>query len=266
MRYVFDNDMHIHSKISLCSNDDGQTNERILEYAKQNGIKTICLTDHFWDENVPGASDWYQKQNFAHIDAARPLPQAEGIRFLFGCETEMDQFMTVGISKECFDKFDFVVIPTTHLHMRGFTISPDDKSVEVKAKHWVKKLDALLNKDLPFHKIGIAHLACSCIMPPPREDYIKVLDAIDEGEMVRLFTKAAELGCGIELNAGDMNCTDDEVDSVLRMFRIAKKCGCKFYMGSDAHHPDELDTIKAIFERAIDLLGLTEDDKFHLKK
>lgn len=172
--------------------------------------------------------------------------------------------MTVGLSKERLDEFDFIVIPTTHLHMRGFTISPNEKSVETKAKHWVKRLDALLEKDLPFYKIGIAHLACTCIMPPPREDYIKVLDAIDESEMVRLFTKAARHGCGIELNAFDMDFKDEEADSVLRMFRIAKKCGCKFYMGSDAHHPDDLDKAKELFERAIDLLELTEEDKFHI--
>lgn len=36
-------------------------------------------------------------------------------------------------------------------------------------------------------------------------------------------------------------------------------------MGSDAHHPKELDDAKRYFERTIDLLGLTEEDKFILK-
>ena len=90
MRYVYDHDFHIHSKLSSCSNDAGQTNERILQYAKQNNLKTVCLTDHFWDDAVEGASSWYKKQNWDHITQAKPLPQAEGIEFIFGCETEMD--------------------------------------------------------------------------------------------------------------------------------------------------------------------------------
>ena len=67
---IIDNDLHIHSKISSCSADPQQTNERILSYAVKNGLKTICLTDHFWDETVEGASKWYMPQNYEHIAAA----------------------------------------------------------------------------------------------------------------------------------------------------------------------------------------------------
>jgi hypothetical protein len=38
--------------------------------------------------------------------------------------------------------------------------------------------------------------------------------------------------------------------------------GCKFYLGTDAHHPDAFVKSKAIFEGAIERLKLTEDDKF----
>ena len=262
MRYIFDNDLHIHSWLSSCSNDPEQTPENILEYAKRNNLKVICITDHFWDSAVDGASEWYSIQNYEHIVASKPLPQTEGIKFLFGAETDLDKFMTVGMSKECFDNFDFVVIPTTHLHMMDFTIEREDDSIQSRAKLWVKRLDALLNKDLPFEKIGIAHLACSLIEPTSRENYIKVLDLIPDTELERLFRKVAKLGCGVELNQADMNFKDHEADSVLRIFKIAKKCGCKFYMASDSHHPKNFVETKAIFERAIDLLDLSEDDKF----
>lgn len=266
MRYIFDNDLHIHSKLSLCSKDDEQTTERILEYAKNNNLKTICLTDHYWDEKVEGASGWYEKQNYEHIAAAKPLPQADGIRFLFGCETEIDKYMTLGISQDRFHDFDFIVIPTTHLHMMGFTLDEEDDSIKKRAELWVKRLESLLNMNLPFYKIGIAHLACSLICNASREEYIKTLNLIKDEDLNRVFKKAAEAACGIELNSSDMNFSDEEAESVLRIFRVAKKCGCKFYFGSDAHHPLGLDEAKDIFERAIDLLELTEDDKFHVIK
>ena len=153
MKYIVDNDLHIHSQLSECSSDPEQNTERILRYAKENGLKTICITDHFWDEKVEGASDWYKPQNFAHISKSKPLPQAEGIRFLYGCETDMDKYMTLGISKETFDEFDFVVIPTTHLHMMGFTLNKEDDSIERRANLWVSRLEALLNMNLPFGKM-----------------------------------------------------------------------------------------------------------------
>ena len=122
-------------------------------------------------------------------------------------------------------------------------------------------LDAVLEMDLPFRKVGLAHLTCALIAPT-REEYKEVLRLIPHEEMKRLFEKAAKLGVGIELNSYDMNFEPEEADIILRPYRIAKECGCKFYLGSDAHHPDGLDGAKAIFERTVDLLELTEDDKF----
>lgn len=260
MKYVCDNDLHIHSEISLCSNDPEQSTERILAYAKENSLKTICLTDHFWDERVPCGLDWYVPQNFEHICAAKPLPQADGIRFLFGCETEMDKNMTLGISRERFEEFDFVVIPTTHFHMTGFTIPEDVVSPQQKADFWFEKLNALLDMDLPFHKIGIAHLTCGLI-DRNRDNFLKTIDLLDSDALKRVFSKAAEKGVGIELNSDDMSFKDYERETVLRPYEIARDMGCKFYCGSDAHHPKTLDGAKKIFERAVGLLGLTEDDK-----
>ena len=265
--FIYDNDLHIHSKISSCSNDPRQSTERILEYAKQNNLKTICLTDHFWDDVVEGGADsWYARQNYEHISAALPLPQADGIEFLFGCETEMDKFFTLGIAKESFDKFDFVVVPTTHLHFMGFTIWGEDNSYERRAQLWVDRIDALLNMDLPFHKMGLAHMTCS-LVAPKREEYLEVIKLIPTAEMERLFKKAANLGIGIELNASALDFSNEnKADIALRPYKIAKECGCKFYSGSDAHHPEHLDRAKAIIEKAIDLLQLTEEDKFHIAR
>ncbi len=265
MRYQIDHDYHIHSELSSCSRDPEQSPARILQYAQDFGLKKICITDHYWDSAVQGASKWYVPQDFAHIEKAKPLPQAEGIEFLFGCETDMDRFGTVGVPAARFDDFDFMIIPTTHLHMKNFTITEEDiASVETKARLWVTRMEALLAQDLPFRKIGIAHLACCLLHKTPREEYLRLLDLIPAEDMVRVFTKAASVGVGIELNSDDMSFTDEEADTVLRMFRIAKQCGCKFYCGSDAHHPAQLDAAKAIFERAIDYLELTEEDKFHI--
>ena len=265
MKYQIDNDLHIHTKLSPCSNDPEQNPERILEYAIANGLKTVCVADHFWDENAEGAASFYKKLDYEYLSELKPLPQNENVRFLFGCETELNKFLNLGISKESTEKFDFIVIPTTHFHMKGFTLTDEEIScAESKAKAWIKRLDAVLNMDLPFHKVGIAHLVCPLIAPT-REEYMEVLSLIDGDEMTRLFTKAAKLGVGIELNSADMSYKEHEEDIVLRPFRIAKECGCKFYFGSDAHHPKDLDIAIARFEKAVDALELTEEDKFILK-
>lgn len=264
MKFQIDHDYHIHSLLSACSRDPEQTTARILQYAREQGLSRVCITDHYWDAAVEGASSWYMPQNFDHISQSKPLPTDSDIEFLFGCETDLDKSFNLGIPLSRFDDFDFVIIPTTHLHMR-LTISDEDAaSNERRAALWGERLGALLDKPLPFGKIGIAHLACPLINKASREDYLDTLRRIPDGVMERLFSRAAELGCGIELNRSDMSFADCETDTVLRMFRIAKACGCKFYLGSDAHHPSNFEKTHAIFSRAIDLLGLTEDDKFHI--
>ena len=264
MKFKIDHDYHIHSHLSLCSADAEQNAARILEYAKENGLSRVCVTDHYWDEGVTGASDWYKPQNFAHISQIKPLPKCAGVDFLFGCETDMDKFFTVGIPKERFPDFDFIIVPTTHLHMTGFTVDSGCDGAERRAELWIRRLDALLSAPLPFHKVGIAHLACPLIDKKSRADYLGALNALREDDMAKLFTKAARLGAGIELNQTDMSFNDGEADTVLRPFRIAKACGCRFYLGSDAHHPKEFESTRLVFSRAIDLLDLKESDKFHI--
>ena len=266
MRYKVDHDYHIHTELSLCCRKPEQNKERILQYAKENGFSSVCVTDHYWDSAVGGASGWYAPQNFEHIARVKPLPYDRDVRFMFGCETDMDKFFNVGIPPSRFDDFDFIIVPTTHLHMTGFTISgADAEDNRARAALWVARLEALLNMPLPYGKVGLAHPACRLINRASREDYLAALSLIPSGEMERLFTRAASLGLGIELNRSDMSFADSEADDVLRPFRIAKSCGCKFYLGSDAHSPAAFANAREIFERAVTLLDLCESDKFHIQ-
>ena len=264
MRYTFDHDLHIHSNISPCAKDPIQTPQTILQYAIDNKLNTVCITDHFWDEAVTVLPEnWYKSLNLERISSALPLPQADGVRFLFGCETDIDRTLALGVAPEHFDAFDFIVVPTTHMHMTGFTMTLEEgATAESRAKAWVKRLDALLAMDLPFHKIGIAHLVCGLIAPASREMLLEVLSLIPDAEMERLFKKAASLGVGIELNRDDGCYTKEEAPVILRPFRIAKDYGCKFYLGSDAHHPKDFVHFREVFERAVRLLELKESDKF----
>ncbi len=264
MKYRIDHDLHIHSQLSSCSGDPEESPARILRYAEDNGFTTVCLTDHYWDETVPGASDWYAPQNTAHIEQALPLPQSDKVRFLFGCETDMDRFGTIGISEKMLQKLDFIIIPTTHLHMMGFTIDPKDDSPERRAALYAERLDRLLSMSLPFHKIGVAHLTCPLVFR--REVYdklsvLEVLDMIDDSTYRELYSRMAKLGAGFELNFNFSAYQGADVDRALRPYRIAKACGCKFYFGSDAHRPKNLDAAPANFRAIADALDLQEEDK-----
>ncbi|MBQ7474911.1 MAG: hypothetical protein IJS78_03210 [Clostridia bacterium] len=262
MRFAADHDLHIHSGLSLCSGDPEQNPSGIFRYGLENGFHTLCLTDHMWDPAVPGASDFgfYESQPYERTRSVLPLPQSDTLRFLFGCETDMDRGCVIGVSPAVAAELDFIIVPTTHLHMNGFTLEGGEGADE-RAKLWISRFDALLDAPLPFEKVGVAHLTCSLIFGRRTPE---VLEKIPLDEYHRLFAKARERGIGVELNFPAPGTDAPDARIMLLPYRIAKEEGCKFYLGSDAHHPEELRRAKANFEAITDLLGLTEDDKIPL--
>ena len=259
MKYIIDHDLHIHSQLSRCSNHPEQTGENLLNYAKQMGFRHICLTDHFWDSKVDGASDWYKPQNYEHLSKALPLPTEDGIVFDFGCETDFDKHFTLGIAPETMDKFAFIIVPTSHLHMSGFTIPEEFTSVADRARFYMERNHALLDMDLPFEKMGLAHFTCPLLAKHSDGGLEDILNAITDIQFTEFFERVAAKGMGVELNTSVSACS---VESILRPYRIALDCGCKFYFGSDAHSPNDFTTVRARFEAMAEALNLTEDDKF----
>ncbi len=269
MNYIFDHDLHIHSYISPCASEHErsmQTTERILDYAEANNLNTICVTDHFWDENVtpPFGPEYVDVYSFKRISSIKPLPQRENIRFLFGCEAELHADGRISISEERIDEFDFIIVPTTHFH-NGYVLTPEEAvDTKSRAKAWVKKFELLLNANLPFHKVGVAHLTTT-LVAPTLEQLFEVFKLIPDAEMERLFKRSAELGLGIELNVDGMNYIGEEAELMFKPFVIAKECGCKFYCGSDAHTNFGLDRTKGVLERGLKILNLSENDKFDIQ-
>ncbi|MBQ7666725.1 MAG: hypothetical protein IJS46_01880 [Kiritimatiellae bacterium] len=74
----------------------------------------------------------------------------------------------------------------------------------------------------------------------------------------------AERGAGIELNMSSFDGNPRRgvaPDDTLRLFRMAKDEGCRFYLASDAHHPGELSLVPELAPAVVSALGL---DSRHL--
>ncbi len=263
MKFIIDHDYHIHTYLSWCSGDESQTPENIIKYAEKNGLKEVVITDHFWDKRASEVKDfpWYEKQDLEHIKRNLPLPKSDKVKIYFGGETDMDKALNLGADKNTFDTLDFLIIPTTHLHMAGFTID-EGATKEDRAEAYFTRLDRVLDLDLPFNKVGIAHLTCPLICQGEIEEHLQVLDLVSDEVFFELFSKIKQKGAGVELNFKIANYEGENLTRVLRPYKIAKEVGCKFYLGSDSHNKEHLKVAKANFEKIIDALSLTEEDKF----
>ena len=263
--FCFIQDYHIHTYLSSCSADPMQNPDGILQYAHKNGLSEVCITDHLWDSAIPGASDWYKPQDIAHVKGILPLPEDKDVKMHFGCETDMDRHFRLGLAEEHFDEFEFIIVPTTHLHMQGFTISDEDwGDISRRRALLVERVDRLLERNYPFHKMGLAHMTCPLAAGYENqwENHIRLFAEIPDRVYEEQFRKAASVGIGIELNAPVNTYNERELDQILRPYRIAKDCGCKFYFGSDAHHPDSFLKTAAEHETWVRELELTERDRF----
>ena len=154
-----------------------------------------------------------------------------------------------------------IICYQVEMHME-FVYPKENDSYERRAEQYVMRLDKLLDKDLPFHKIGIAHLTCSLMMNTEPMAHHKVLGMIPDSTFRELFTKIAKKGAGFELNFPALSYEGETLENELRPYRIAKECGCKFYLGSDAHKVKELENVPKRFERFVELLDLKEEEKF----
>ena len=264
MRFPIAHDLHCHTHLSLCSVDPEQSVGNILKFAKTHGYTTQCITDHLWDPLVPGASSFYTPQHIEHVSQSLPLPKDEQVRLVFGCETEYCGGTKLGLDPRSYDKFDFIVIPPNHYHMKGLVRPHDCDSEEKIADLLVTRLEELSRIDLPWYKVGIAHITCSLIFK--EGDQYKVYEVVDEKRFRAVMRVLAHLGAGIEINlscfAPDWRAHEE---AMLRLYRLAGEEGCKFYLASDAHHPDELSVVPERAPAVIEALGLTREDQFILK-
>lgn len=255
-------DFHIHTERSLCAHRDAFAKDYIKK-AKEIGLKKIGFADHFWDEAYkPLDYFFYEPQNYAHVSTILDeikSADTEGIEVFFGCEAEYSHEHGVGITEECAEKFDFIVVPNSHTHK---TMSAEfSRSYDAHVDFMIRAYYNIINSPVSKYILAMAHpfAAVAC---PYDNNILKRM--ISDDTHKRLFDATAEKGIAVEINTSGF--TKKSYEEILqaeeiRMFKIAKECGCKFTFGSDSHnvHAYNSDYIKTCGVFA-DILGLKEED------
>lgn len=252
-------DFHIHTHRSVCAPKNGKNGAGdYVRYAKEIGLRKIGFADHFWDGCFPGANDFYKPQNFEHVATVREELTAlrgEGVSLFFGVEAEYDPYRHgVALSEETAEQFDFVIVPNSHTHM----MMPKElyTPYEKHAEFMVNAFREIVSSPVARYITAIAHPFEAVGCPYDRS---LLFDFISDDTFLHLFDLAAEAGIALELNT---SCLCDRFDERrIRMFSLAKTCGCKFTFGSDDHSPNEHGTdYCGAAEYFAEQIGLTESD------
>lgn len=253
---IFEHDIHVHTFLSSCGEPDAFPQDYI-ENAKQQGIKVLGFSDHVWDSAVPGAWPWYQPQDINHVIKIKDMINQENpdIKILIGCETEFYGGNKIAITKEHAALFDFVLVPTNHFHMKD-TVCPSSitKAIDV-AKLMVERFNEAVKLDIAT---GIAHPFVPCGFMQQMSECVSL---ISDYEFMNCFSLAKEKNVSIEIHKDMFFPENMEIDKdvFIRVLSIAKKAGCFFHYGSDAHCIEAFKMCHEIGDY-MDYCNITNDD------
>ena len=261
-----EHDFHVHTTLSLCADRNAATLDAYLELAKKQGIKKLGFADHMWDAAIPGASEgFYKQQDFVHVSqlrqAIRDNDGKYGIKLYFGCETEYDPLRKdIALTEEIAQEFDFILVPNSHTHMMMPKAYYEPK--ELHARFMLDAFRDIVSSPLAKYVTSIAHPFAAVCCP---YDNRVLYDLISPAQYREVFCMAKEADIAIEINI--YNYPMDHLAEImdhpsLRMFDLAKECGCKFTFGSDAHSatPGNVHDRWAAAYVLAQLLNLKEDD------
>ena len=135
-------DIHTHTLYSRCCHDPEATVQAYVRRAAELGHTVFGISNHLWDEKVPGANDWYHGQMINYGLEARYAVPADtcGMKVMIGAETEYYAMTdTLGMLAETAARFDYILVPHSHVHMKG-KVCPDPDDVLARRAAMARKI------------------------------------------------------------------------------------------------------------------------------
>jgi histidinol phosphatase-like PHP family hydrolase len=272
-----EHDFHIHTKRSLCAGENGGLYPDYIKLFREQGLKKIGFTDHFWDERAgyealridckeKRALEWYYTtQNFAHVstilEEMRSVP-SEGIEVFFGAEADYDSLRgEVALTEETAEKFDFVTVPNSHTHMT----MPKDLYLPIERHRdfTVKAFRDIVSSKVAYKILSIAHPFYPVACPHYKDGAF--MSTITTDTYLELFEMAAKKNIAIEINTSCIFHVMRDKDAVCleeyaRLIDSVRRAGAKLVFGSDAHSVDAHENYNDICAWVVDTFSLTEAD------
>lgn len=254
-----EHDLHIHTYLSACCTEkEVQVPKNIIALAENMGMKTIGFADHLWMNPAIPPNPWYKPQDESQIvRLKKDLSSIKTkVRILVGCEADTLGPGRFSITKEFAKTLDYVLLSCSHIHIKDAVEQPKSLSYRDTAEHLVKMFLSAVESGIPtiiahpFALVGSLHDLSEGLV-----------GALSDLELFDAFSVATKNNVAIEINAAAVGMRD----APLRLINSAKKAGCKFTFGSDAHGPKGQQAIVAM-QAFLDEVGIVADDILPLAK
>ncbi len=227
-------DTHIHTPLSKCCFENDQTIPNIAGKLAQKGIGLIAITDHFWSSPDIKPNPWYaQHTGNGHLLQIQEIKsQIYPLKVLSSCEADMQAPGKFGITREWKERFDMVLMAADHFQLKDFVEQPMPPTPENIGRLMLRFFRSAVTSglaDILAHPLFSNGYECL---------YDQAIDRLTDSELFDALSLAQQHGVGLEINCGVLRCAENgkfNLDTMLRIFSLAKQAGCKFTFGSDAH-------------------------------
>ncbi|NLF37901.1 hypothetical protein GX586_00555 [bacterium] len=260
MAACVDHDVHVHTYLSdCCADKEHHRPAAILALAREMGVRTIGFSDHVWMNPAIEPSGWYRKQDATQITRLREDLSAirTPVRVLVGCEADMRAPGQFGITRDFAATLDYTLLSCSHFHMRDFVEQPAGDTPGDLARHL-----------LSFFTSGVASGVATSIAHPflpcgHMAQYDAIVAAISDAAFADAFGAAAANRVAIEVTCAFLPPDDGprtwSIETPARMLSLAKRAGCRFTFGSDAHCAEHQRKLP-LLGRLIDVVGIGVED------
>ena len=263
----FNHDLHVHTNLSLCAKDGVEAGDYI-SFCEKEGIEVIGFSNHLYLDRVlkkRGYDETGLNRALRLKDEINELRKTTDVKILFGCEVENYFGQSPSLDPADAGHFDYILIAASHIlnaknEYKNYDLSTPDKLRKMVVDQFVRACG--LNYSVPT-------CICHPLYPILSPDEQEVVDGISDKELEELFLLAKEKNKAIEVHSclyrNGTKLNDHGVsDSYIRLLSIAKKCGCKFSFGSDAHRTSDFSGKHVLLHTAARLAGITEKDMWEI--
>lgn len=238
MKLPFKSDCHVHTDISPCALRES-TPDRYFSLAKEADVETIGFTNHFWDADVGGTPQWLEECGMPSLYLLKEQVAAldtKGVRVLFGAEVEFTGKAAITVKHS--EEFDFLILSTSHFHeeaaVDGIELPDWQAARNLLCQRFLLGADAASKLAAPVSLAHVFHPLGPYMVNQP-----EIIASISDREFLEMFGFAAEKRVSVEihyptLKTNVVNYMETEAQSV-RMYKLAKRAGCTFTLGSDEH-------------------------------
>ncbi len=261
-------DLHVHTNLSLCAKD-GVTAGDYIPFCERESIEVIGFSNHLYLDRVLKKRGFGDETGLMRAlklkDEINELRKKTDVKILFGCEVENYFGQEPSLNPADAGHFDYILIAASHIlnakdEYREYDLSTPDKLRKMVIDQFVRACEI---------SYSVPTCICHPLYPILSPDEQEVVDGISDRELEELFTLAKEKNKAIEVhsclyrNGTKLNALGVS-DSYIRLLAIAKRCGCRFSFGSDAHRTADFSGKHALLITAARLAGITENDMWEI--